>query len=80
MVLEEPYDVSGGPNKTERGGWLQTGDLDDWYGVRTDSFGFVVVPVEPGWKGSLASITLTAPDGFEVYWSRGIPDREAWKR
>jgi len=78
-----------------------------------------ILPVEPGWEGSLASIRLTAPDGsatldgetdapmaivrdvrsgqvraflrglperpalpagFEVYWSRGIPDREAWKR
>jgi len=78
-----------------------------------------ILPVEPGWAGSLASITLTAPDGsatldgetdvpmaiirdvrsgqvraflrglserpapsagFEAYWSRGIPDREAWER
>ena len=78
-----------------------------------------ILRVEPGWEGSLASISLTAPDGsvtldgatdapmaivrdvrsgqvraflrglsqrprlpsgFEVYWSRGIPGREAWKR
>ena len=40
-VLEELYGVAGGPNWTESGGWLQAEDLDDWYGVTTDSFGYV---------------------------------------
>ena len=85
---------------------------------KTASFAFLL-PVQAEWAGSLASSTLSGPDGsatldgdtdapmaivrdarsgqvrafwrglrdpptlpsdFELYWSRGIPDREAWER
>jgi len=42
VVLEELYDVAGGPDWSESGGWLHAEDLGDWHGVKTDSFGYVV--------------------------------------
>lgn len=41
-VLKKLYHIAGGPNWKESGGWLQADDLDDWYGVKTDSFGYVL--------------------------------------
>jgi len=131
----EPAVVVDAPPSGPRGPGPYTLTGKDAAGARLFSFSFdmeevadaegevahfaFILPVEPGWAGSLASITLTAPDGsatldgetdapmaivrdvrsgqiraflrglseppalpagFEVYWSRGIPDREEWKR
>ena len=131
----EPAVVVDAPPSGRRGPGPYTLTGKDAAGARLFSFSFdmeevadaeegvaqfaFVLPVEPGWAGSLESITLTAPDGsasldgetdapmaiirdvrsgqvraflrglserpappagFEVYWSRGIPDREEWAR
>ncbi len=41
-VLTRLYDATGGPGWGQRGGWLGSGPLSDWYGVRTDSLGRVI--------------------------------------
>ena len=41
-VLNLLYEISGGPDWTNSGGWLETPALDDWYGVTTDALGRVV--------------------------------------
>ncbi|MCY3943805.1 MAG: hypothetical protein OXG18_08590 [Gemmatimonadetes bacterium] len=131
----EPAVVVDAPPSGRRGPGPYTLTGKDAAGARLFSFSFdmeevadaeegvaqfaFVLPVEPGWAGSLESITLTAPGGsasldgetdapmaiirdvrsgqvraflrglserpappagFEVYWSRGIPDREEWAR
>ena len=41
-VLEALYEAAGGADWNNSGGWLVGDDLDAWYGVRADSFGYVV--------------------------------------
>ena len=41
-VLDLLYEVSGGPDWTNAGGWLGTPALDEWYGVAADARGRVV--------------------------------------
>ena len=40
--LEELYKVAGGPDWKESDGWLEEEDPDEWHGVKTDSFGYVM--------------------------------------
>lgn len=135
MPSLEPAVVVDAPPSGPRGPGPYTLTGKDAAGARPFSFSFdmeevadaegevgqfaFVLPVDPGWVGSLASITLTAPDGsatldgetdapmaivrdvrsgqvraflrglseppalsgdFKIYWSRGIPDLEAWER
>lgn len=42
-VLVAFYNATGGPDWTDRTGWLTDAPLEDWYGVRTDSDGRVTV-------------------------------------
>ena len=41
-VLEVVYETTGGPNWINADGWLETPELDAWYGVAADSLGHVV--------------------------------------
>ena len=41
-VLETFYEVAGGPDWNDSGGWGVAENLDDWYGVKTDSLGYVM--------------------------------------
>ncbi|MCY3809906.1 MAG: M66 family metalloprotease [Gemmatimonadetes bacterium] len=41
-VLEELYEAASGADWENSGGWLVGDDLDTWYGVSADSFGYVV--------------------------------------
>ncbi|MXW56736.1 MAG: hypothetical protein F4Z59_08815, partial [Gemmatimonadales bacterium] len=41
-VLEAVYEYAGGPGWTNSDGWLATPALEAWYGVATDSVGYVV--------------------------------------
>ena len=71
-VLERLYEVSGGANWTNSGGWFQTPVLDEWHGVTADALGRVVtldlsrngltgaLPVD---LGNLAELTALRVDG-----------------
>ena len=55
IVLETLHRATAGSEWTESGGWLDARDLNDWYGVRTDTLGLVaaISLADNGLRGKL---------------------------